>query len=258
MKKPSSAAVVVSPLERAEAIATAETAAATAALRKSCEHALVAGLAIAYLHYQTVVCSTANLRKGSEAIARDPAAGFCSALKRIGIPQRTAYRWMNAAGAVLHRRDYDLNLIPEPGTPEWNEWESDLRAASAGMSLRRLMLGMTKEGSDDHRYDELIDHAEQGNVSAEEILERLANGELTLVQAIRAFAGHEATAGKTRADPVYLTIDGSSGEPRGLFFKSITTLGNTFAQWAALDTPAKSAAREAWKALVANLPKELR
>jgi hypothetical protein len=171
---------------------------------------------------------------------------------------------MNAAGNVLARFQGTMDQpsatrIPEwiPASPEWKAADKILVDASNGMSLRRLIVGSSARG-DESRQDELITGAEAGDPHAIEMLEAVAAGRLTLVQAIRAAAGAAATKGKERHDPVYLDIDGVTGQPTGLFPKCLVTLSNTFARWDTLDETARLEVRKSWKALVAALPKDLR
>lgn len=196
--------------------------------------------------------------------------GFKAALESIEqfeIPRSTAYRWINASGRFLanHQNIADENgdfdeadlVIPEPGSQAFAETEKAMAAYAATSSMRRLMLG-SAANSEESRMDALISASEQGDTLADEILDRIAKGELTLVQAIRARAGAAATKGKNRKDPVYLDIDGTTGEPKGLFVKSLITLSNTFDHWNELDETARQKAKASWKALVAKIPKELR
>lgn len=196
--------------------------------------------------------------------------GFKAAMERIEghkIARSTAYRWINATGRFLARHqgiadehggfEQDDLKIPAPGTKEFSAVEKAIGTYAATTSLRRLMLGSTATG-EESRMDSLIDASEQGDTIADEILEKIAAGELTLVQAIRAKAGASATKGKERHDPVYLDLDGESGECKGLFPKALITLNNTFSRWNDLDETARHKAKAAWKALVANLPKELK
>jgi hypothetical protein len=81
---------------------------------------------------------------------------------------------------------------------------------------------------------------------------------MTLVQAIRAQAGAAATKNKTRKDPVYLDIDSKTGEATGLVPKCFITLARAFASWDKLDETARKKVKTSWKALVAELPRDLR
>lgn len=197
-------------------------------------------------------------------------ATFAAALERIEghhIPRSTAYRWINATGRFLARHqnisddsgnfnEEDLKL-PTPGTLPFTAIERAIETYAATSSMRRLMLGSAAT-SEESRFDALINASEQGDHLADEILDRVAKGELTLVQAIRARAGAAACKGKTRKDPCYLDIDGTTGEAKGLFVRSLITLSNTFDHWESLDETAKGKAKSAWKALVTKLPQELR
>ena len=223
------------------------------AMQDSCRIALLMGLRLAALHRET---------NGSNA-----PGGFKAALDKlefIQVPRSTAYRWLNAAVCVLARaegiEDQPERLaIPlwDPADAGWREAEATLTAAANGMSIRRLMLGSAATG-DESRMDTLLTAAESGDRAADEMLEKVSAGQLTLVQAIRAAAGQKATKEKSRHDPVYLDIDGRTGQPVGLFPKCLVTLGNTFARWDSLDESARVAARQSWKALVSQLPKDLR
>lgn len=220
-------------------------------LRQSCHGAILIGLRLIVLHRETAGGDDGGFRAALDALAG------CQ------IPRATAYRWLNAAGTLVARlqgieaEDAQDLALPTAGTREWKALEGEIEAACHGMSIRRLMLGSAAT-SDESRLDNLITEAEAGDKAAEEMLDRVAKGELTLVQAIRAAAGAAATKNKQRLDPVYLDIDGRTGEPRGLFVKSLVTLTNTFARWDHLPEAAREKARAAWKEAVAKLPKDLR
>lgn len=224
------------------------------AMRTSIDCALRIGLRLLVIH--------------REAGAAD--GGFSAALESLSakaIPRSTAYRWINAASNCLARQQniandkghYDAGelTIPTPGTPQWVEAEAALSTIAAGTSMRRLLIGSATV-SDESRMDALITAAESGDHIADEILEKVAAGSLTLVQAIRAHGGASPTRSKERTDPVYLDIDGATGQPRGLFPRCLITLKNTFERWDHYDESARAEARKAWKALVSQLPKELR
>jgi len=89
------------------------------------------------------------------------------------------------------------------------------------------------------------------------IIEQVSAGKLTLVQAVRALGG-KVTKEKHRTDPVYLDIDGRTGQPTGLFPKCLVTIANTFSRWENLDESARREVRAAWKEVVSKLPKDLR
>lgn len=225
----------------------------TVSLRTSVDLALRIGLRLLYLYRTT----------GPED------GGFRAALERMAcnrIPRPTAYRWINATSMVLARQQQitldngqynpaDLT-VPEPGTPAWKAAEKALASHAQGTSIRRLTLG-SAETSEDSRLDHLISHEEAGDKHAAQILDQVSAGELTLVQAIRALGG-KITKEKNRHDPVYLDLDGRTGQPVGLFPRSLITITNTFARWEQLDEAARRAARAAWKEVVSKLPKDLR
>ncbi|MDP3851984.1 MAG: hypothetical protein Q8Q59_15890 [Luteolibacter sp.] len=223
-------------------------------MRTSIANALRIGLRLLYLHHQT----------GED----DTPGGFRAALDRLAVrlPRSTAYRWLNAAAAVIAKAqgitaedgsfDPEEITLPDPATAAWTKLEKHITDSTKGMSLRRLLIGSAAT-SDESRLDSLISAAESGDPNADAILDRVAKGEFTLVQAIRALGG-SVTKNKERHDPVYLDIDGGTGRLTGLFPKCIITLGNTFARWDDLDESARNEAKKAWKALVINIPKELR
>lgn len=226
-----------------------------ASMRTSIATALRIGFRLLYLHRQS----------GED----DAPGGFRAALERMEgrVPRSTAYRWLNACAAVI-AKSQDLLLpdgsfdpaeikLPEPSTPAWAKIEKALTESTKGMSLRRLLIGSSATG-DESRMDSLITASEGGDPHATEMLEKVASGELTLVQAIRAAAGAAATKNKERHDPVYLDIDGTTGRLKGLFPKCVVTLANTFARWNDLDEAARNEAKKAWKQLALNIPKELR
>ncbi len=224
------------------------------AMRKGCEHALKAGMRLIVLHSGTNAQGSRN-----DLVTHDMKLGFESALKKIGIQKRTAYRWMNATQAyAMQYLGIVAEDFPNPDEPEWQEMELAIQDQASKMSLRRLVIGCNTTNSEDQRQEMLIAMAEDGHEIADDVLDQIANGKMTLVQAIRAAAGAIATREKARKDPQYLTMDGRTGEIGGLYVKSLTTLTNAFEKWEDLPVPARSKARNLWLSLIAVLPGELR
>jgi len=242
---------------------------AEAAMRKSCEHALMAGLRLIWLHTHEV---TVGGDRKSISVSRETVKkGFDSACQKIGIPRPTAYRWMNATykacirATLLFEGDDITGEMPVPGMPRWESWEKELKKVSQGMSLNRLMLGNSKQSTEEHRYDELLSADEEGRGRAADLLQGVAEGRFTLVQAVRALGSQEAYdklraegGEKVRRDPVYLKMDGETGAIGGLFVSSLTTLRNTFQHWEDTPAPARKKARELWLDVVTSLPSDLK
>lgn len=246
---------------------------AQAALRKGCGHALIAGLHLIPLHASESIGRGGDRR--SIKLTRDSLIkGFKGAVEEIGLTERTAYRWMNAAfaGCVRARLlpdDADMEemvaKIPPFRTPIWRGWEKALLEVAEGMSLNRLMLGTYKASTEEHRYDELLRADEEGRERATLLLQGIADGKYTLVQAVRALGSLEAydtlrSGGgeKVRKDPVYLSMDGATGHLDGLFVKSLTTLRNTFVHWEETPAPARKKARELWLDVIDAMPADLK
>jgi hypothetical protein len=217
-------------------------------MRRSVAGALKVGIRLLWLHRESGVIGAPG--------------GFRTALEAIEdrVPRSTAYRWINAATAVLagHQgaTEPDDIKLPEPCTPAWDKLEKVLVDKTQGMSLRRLLIG-SSDVSEESRFDTLISADEAGNKTAAAILDQVAAGKFTLVQAIRALGG-ATTKEKHRTDPVYLDLDGATGQPTGLFPKCLVTLANTFSRWDQLSEPARREVKASWKEVVSKLPKELR
>jgi hypothetical protein len=241
--------------------------AAAAALRTGCAEALITGLHLIALHART------NSGHGGVRSVHDD-GGFTAALEEIGIPKPTAYRWINAAAAGLKRAclimdgEDLIGELPELGMPRWESWEKGLREVADGMSLNRLLLGTTKVSTDEHRYDELISADEEGRQRASELLQGVADGRYTLVQAVKALGSLEtydrlkAEGGeKIRKDPVYVAID-EEGKVGGLVMKSLVTLMNAATsyqdRWDEVPNKAKVEIRTAWLEVQAKLPEEIK
>lgn len=218
-------------------------------MRRSVAGALKIGLRLMWLHDQVGELSSAG--------------GFRAALETLEnrkLARSTAYRWINAAAGVIARhqgvKDADDIILPEPGTPAWVKLEKHLVDETKGMSLRRLLIGSANTG-EESRLDTLITRDEAGDKDAAAILEQVAEGKLTLVQAIRALGGLQAKV-KGRNDAVYLDLDGKTGQPTGLFPKCLVTIANTFNKWEELDEAARKSVKASWKEVISKLPKELR
>lgn len=238
--------------------------AAGAALRKGCAEALLTGLNLISLHGERAGQGHGGNRVAGVSVSRDTLEkGFNGACEEIGIKRVNAYRWMNACAAALIRAGMIEDpseveeRLPKPGSKEWAKWESKLQTAAEGMSLNRLLLGQVQDGTEEHRFDRLITESEAGNAKAEEVLQDIASGKLTLVQAIRAASGAIATKNKERKDPVYLEFDAVDKKPVGLIPKAFTTLENGFTHWDSYDADAREAMKRKWVEVVKSAPKEL-
>jgi hypothetical protein len=250
--------------QAAEHFSNAETA-----MRKSCEHVMMAGIRLIWLHANTASQGARNDMTSRHAAVSQK--GFKNALDKIGIPERRAYKWMDATykacvrATLIFDGDDIASEMSAPGTPSWERWELELKKIAQGMSLNRLMLGNSKPSTEEHRYDELLTADEEGRGRAADLLAGVAEGKYTLVQAVRALGSQEAYdrlraegGVKVRKDPVYLKMDGETGQIGGLFVTSLTTLRNTFSHWD--DTPpvARKKARELWLEVVTAMPSDLK
>lgn len=237
--------------------------AAAAALRTGCAEALITGLHLIALHNKT-----ASEHGGLRIAGED--GGFTAALEAIGIPKPTAYRWMNACsnalvrGALLMEGEDLAGEMPVHGTPRWEMWEKGLMDVANGMSLSRLLLGTSKASTEEHRYDELLTADEEGRSRASELLQGVAEGRYTLVQAVKALGSMEAYdklkaegGDKVRKDPVYLDYDPISKRPVGLLPKAFTTIHNGFQTWNSYDSDARSGMKALWKEVLKSAPTEL-
>ena len=238
--------------------------ASQAALRKGCEHALLAGIRLMWLHVKT-----AQSPNGAR-VSHETRLGFEGALREIGIRRATAYRWMNAAAKAATRAtlmfegDALEEVLPEPGTPKWERWEKTLSDTAQGMGLNRLILGTERESTEVQRLSDLTDAVEEGRQRAIELMQAVEDGKYTLSQAIRALGSQEAYdrlrqegGEKVRKDPVYLDIDPKTGELTGLVPKSLKTISNAFERWDHLPAPARSKVRDLWLAVVTQTPRDL-
>lgn len=239
-------------------------------IRQGCADALITGMHLIAIHQRTVGNGQGGNRLGASVPHGTLEKGFREACEEIGIPKTTAYRWMNACGSALTRacllmEGEDLaGEIPAAGTPRWEMWENELRKFAKGMSLNRLLLGTAKASTEDHRYDELISADEEGRTRASQLLEGVAEGRYTLVQATRALGSQEAYdqlrqqgGEKVRKDPVYLDFDPVSKRSTGLVPKAFVTLHNGFQHWDEYDRTARDEMKTMWLEVVKAAPKEL-
>lgn len=244
--------------------------AATEHIRKGCGEALITGLHLFALHQRTVGGNHGGNRLGSSVTRVTLEKGFNGHCEEIGIETRTAYRWMNACGNALLRATVILDAddlsenLPEAGSDKWAKWEKALAEVAQGMSLSRLLLGAAKESTEDHRYSELLDADEEGRERASVLLQGVAEGKYTLVQAVRSLGSQEAYdelrkggGEKVRKDPVYLDYDPVSKRSTGLIPKAFVTLSNGFTGWEDYDTDARSEMKAMWLAVVKAAPREL-
>lgn len=239
-------------------------------IRQGCAEALITGLHLIALHHRTAGNGHGGNRLGASVSRETLEKGFRDACDEIGIPRPTAYRWMNACGNALTRacllmEGEDIaGEIPAAGTPRWETWENELRKFAQGMSLSRLLLGTAKASTEDHRYDELLSADEEGRDRATQLLQGVAEGRYTLVQATRALGSQEAYdqlrkegGEKIRKDPVYLDFDPVSKRATGLVPKAFTTLQNGFQHWEDYDADARAEMKSMWLNVVKSAPRQL-
>lgn len=263
-KRPKSKSAIAPVKDPLLAGAKAHFEASSQALRKSCAEALITGLHLVALHAR---CNAQGSR--NDLLTTDN-KGFEAACLEIGIPKRTAYRWMNAcinallrAGLVKDGEEVTEEM-PTHGMPRWDQWETSLRTVADGMSLNRLLVGTTQPGTEEERYDKIVSAEEEGSDRAEVLLRKLAEGKCTLVAAIRALGSQEAydlirkgKSEKIRKDPVYLKFDTDAKKPVGLLPQACVTLANGFAAWETYDRDAKIAFQQYWIALKKAAPPEI-
>ena len=249
--------VIAEAREHAENCATA--------MRKSCAHALLAGMRLVWLHKETSAQGARN-----DFVPRGTKFGFEEAVTAVGIPKRTAYRWMNAferacyAANLLKEGEGILGEIPEAGTIRWEKWEATLVEMTAGMSLNRLLLGSDGGKTDVARHNDLVWAEEAGRERAIELMAAVESGKYTLAQAVKALGSQEAYdklkadgGEKVRKDPVYLDYDPLEKKAVGLVPKAFVTLGNAFPHWDDYEEEARKDVHAMWLSLVKSAPKEL-
>lgn len=257
--------VTVTDLDAVISRAKAHVDAATHHLRKGCREALLAGMHLAWLHRETAESGARN-----DLVPNGTRLGFEGACEIVGVKKRTAYRWMNALGAavvqigLIEADEQVADFLPDLDSREWAEWDNALTDLSEGMSVNRLLLGAQQGQTDVARLNDLIGAVEGGSDRAEALVQSVEDGQYTLAQAVRALGSQEAYdklrregGEKMRHDPVYLDLDGRTGECVGLLPKSIATIANGFAKWRTLPEPARKKLRGLWQELVAVMPEEL-
>jgi hypothetical protein len=252
--------------------AKAHFEAAADALRKGCAEALITGMHLIALHSRTAGNGHGGNRITGASVPHGTLEkGFRGACDVIGIPERTAYRWMNAcknaavrATLVFEGDDISAELPDHGDTAKWELWEQNMREIAAGMSLSRLLLGTMKASTEEHRYDELLSADEEGRNRATELLQSVAEGRYTLAQAVKALGSQEAYdklrqsgSEKIRKDPVYLDFDPIAKRSVGLIPKAFTTLHNGFQQWDSYDADARHEMRRQWVEVIKTAPREL-
>lgn len=185
--------------------------------------------------------------------------GFAAICEKIGIQRQTAYRWMNAAAnalCTLQNSDKpDLTLIPSNPSegPEWEDFCRTIHEHTAKTTLSRLSLGACAEG-DLNRLETIQSKAENGDQLAAEYLEKIETGQMTLIQAIRALAGADATKDQPRAEIIYCDIDPKSGKLTGLAPRALTSLNNAIKDYPNWSKSAQKAFRDEWRTFIHQLP----
>lgn len=166
---------------------------------------------------------------------------------------------MNAAAAALcsihHSDELDLSLIPDDpqNVKTWGEFEKTIEEFTAKTTLSRLSLGACAEG-DLNRLETIQSKAENGDLLAAEYLEKIETGQMTLIQAIRALAGADATKDQPRAEIIYCDIDPKSGKLTGLAPRVLTSLNNALANYPNWNSAAQKAFRDEWRTFIHQLP----
>jgi hypothetical protein len=148
--------------------------------------------------------------------------------------------------------------------PRWEHWEAEFRKLADGMSMSRLMVGQEKSSTEDQRYEELLTASEEGRERAVQLLQDVAEGKYTLVQAARALGSLEAYdklraegGEKVRTDPVYLSYDKINKVAVGLIPKAFVTLRNGFTGWEGYEANAKEQIKKMFIEVINDAPLEL-
>ena len=81
--------------------------------------------------------------------------------------------------------------------------------------------------------------------------------EMAVTSVIRGYQSQNATLGKYRADPVYLSYNPATDALSGLLPQALTSLRNGFAQWPKLDLTARGKLKDQWEELQGFIPEDL-
>jgi len=82
--------------------------------------------------------------------------------------------------------------------------------------------------------------------------------EVAITSVIRGYQSQNATLGKHRADPVYLSYNPATGALGGILPTALTSVKNGFAQWSKLDLAARGKLKEQWSELQTLIPEDLK
>jgi hypothetical protein len=82
--------------------------------------------------------------------------------------------------------------------------------------------------------------------------------EMAITAVIRGYQSQNATLGKHRADPVYLTYNPATGKLGGILPASLISLKNGFSQWPKLDFQARGELKKQWDELQTAIPEDLK
>jgi len=217
-------------------------------LKSACLHALYAGCSLIYLRDLDLTT-------------------FRKAIDSVLLNERTARRWVNAtynALAYLEIRDFE-NV--EFGSARWNEILAQLEKVAEEFTLSRLQLGAPAAKGDLMRMEIITRQAEtsesEQNIYSQ-ALEKVEQGDWTLVQAVRAIGAQEAAekiseAKKAAAKQAELLIDvdSSTGEVVGAIPTALKRLQLIFEKWEVLDATSRELARQQWKNLLLSKPADL-
>ena len=261
--KPSSLPAVVTPEDSLTIIRTL-VAAITERHRKNCQEAVLVGMHLLHLK-GTAATSHGGDRRSLAFGGAKAGKSFSDLLDDLDINRGSAYRWMDKAKELAIHIGMDLgkdgDRFPQPGDADWSRLAAAAVDWSLLTSLDRLQIGGTEDDPDARRLEHLMSMAESGDREALAWIDRWRAGQITLARAVCGYGGAEATKGKTRKDPVYVTLD-EDGKVGGLVMKSLTTLHNAAriweGHWDEVPPPAKKQIREAWLQVLALMPEEIK
>ena len=218
------------------------------AARKGWHQVLSGALRLIWLQTQHTAQGARN-----DLVPDGKKSGFCVVLDELGLASSTTYRWMEQARGFLAEIGVCDENMPSPGSDEWSQMQRYVLGRVDVLCFLKLPVRVEALPADEEVLTRLRTAAELGDKAADELLDRLAAGEILLDEATKKYCRVEPPKHK---DPPMLKLDPKTLQPKGRMVKALITLEECFANWQNYDPEARIQAAQLVRTVIAQMPKE--
>ncbi len=192
----------------------------------------------------------------NDLVSHEAKSGFGRVLEELCLPRATAKRWMDRALEFAVEIGVTDENFPVPDSNEWERMVTYVRGRIDLLDLLGLPIRSLPIPKDDEVMMRLRAAAEAGHEGANQLLQELEAGELTMDEATRQYC--QVPKGVNRTLPLLLGLDHKTLRPKGRAVKALDTLEELFLRWDQLPREATIQSRARIREVFAKMPPECR